>query len=206
MKARRMRSVLHVGCGMPKPDRLHAMFRTPGWREIRLDINPDVRPDYVASITDMRIVVTSSMDAIYSSHNLEHLYPHEVSLALSEFRRVLRADGFALVTVPDVQSVAEAILRDGLDDALYNSSLGPVAPLDILYGHRVALAQGRLYMAHHTGFTQKTLAVALQSAGFTHVEVRRDPQTYSIWAKATVNRPASTAKASHAGAEEAPTP
>jgi predicted SAM-dependent methyltransferase len=39
-----------------------------------------VQPDVVGTMTDMSAVATGSIDAIVSSHNIEHLYPHEVRL------------------------------------------------------------------------------------------------------------------------------
>src|SRR4051794_37222029 len=69
--------VLHVGCGPFSAEKLHSVFRGPNWREIRVDIDPAVKPDIQASITDMRKDVTdASIDAIWSSHNIEHLYDH----------------------------------------------------------------------------------------------------------------------------------
>jgi hypothetical protein len=81
--------VLHVGSGPYNPNKLHETFRSEAWREIRLDIDPRVKPDIVASLTDMEAVPTASVDAVWSSHNLEHLYAHQVPLALEEFLRVL---------------------------------------------------------------------------------------------------------------------
>jgi len=72
-----------------------------------LDIDPSVAPDIVGTMTDMSAVATASIDAIFSSHNIEHLYPHEVPIALAEFLRVLKDDGFAVVTCPDLRSQAD---------------------------------------------------------------------------------------------------
>jgi ubiquinone/menaquinone biosynthesis C-methylase UbiE len=176
-----IKTVLHVGCGPANPAKLHQTFRTGAWREIRLDIDPKVHPDIVASITELGLVAGASVDAVWSSHNLEHLYPHEVSLALREFFRVLKADGFALITLPDLRRVAELIVQDKLDDPAYVSPAGPIAPLDILYGHRASLAKGNLFMAHHTGFTAKTLGQALIRAGFAEAKVKRD-NSFNLWA------------------------
>ena len=85
------------------------------------------------------------MDAVWSSHNVEHLYPHEVPVALAEFRRVLKPEGFAIVTCPDLQAVAELVAQDKLTQPAYQSPSGPISPLDILYGHRPALALGNLF-------------------------------------------------------------
>lgn len=184
-----MKTVLHVGCGPYKPEKLHSMFRTGEWQEVRLDIDPNVKPDIVASITDLSAIAAGSMDAIFSSHNLEHLYPHEVPLALKEFRRVLKSpQGFALITLPDLQQVAQLIAEDKLDEPAYQSPAGPIAPLDMLYGHRPSLARGNLFMAHRTGFTAKTLAQELTRAGFARASVGRDGY-FNLWGIGYVTPP-----------------
>ena len=49
--------VLHVGCGAAAPHKLPEIFFPAGaWAEVRLDIDPAVAPDIVASITDMSVV------------------------------------------------------------------------------------------------------------------------------------------------------
>jgi ubiquinone/menaquinone biosynthesis C-methylase UbiE len=175
--------VLHVGCGAPNPAKLHAVFRTPEWREVRFDIDPDVQPDIVGSITDLASIATASVHAVWSSHNLEHLYVHEVPQALREFHRVLVPGGFVLITLPDLQRVAELIAADKLEEVAYVSPAGPIRPLDIVYGWRGALARGNHYMAHHTGFTATTLAQALKHAGFADIRVQRSG--FDLWGRAT---------------------
>lgn len=174
------RTVLHVGCGHPLPHKLYASFRHPGWREVRLDINPAVKPDIVASMTDMGSVPDGSMDAVWSSHNLEHLYAHEVPVALAEFVRVLKADGFLLITMPDVQKVAEMVAQSGdLTAPLYESPAGPISALDVLYGFGKRIAEGNTFMAHRTGFTAKSLASAFRDAGFGSGQVWR--RNFDLW-------------------------
>jgi len=181
--------VLHVGCGSPNPDHLHKVFRGPEWKEIRLDIDPHVQPDIVASIVDMSVVSSECADAVYSSHNLEHLYPHEVQVALREFLRVLKPSGSALISLPDLQSVAELIVADKLDEPVYQSPAGPIAPLDILYGHRVSMERGNLFMAHKTGFSAKTLCQSIIHAGFAWVKATIDKKNFNLWAKAYKQKP-----------------
>jgi len=101
-----MRTFLHVGCGGKDKAHTTAAFAGDNWQEIRLDINEAIHPDIVGTMTDMKAVSSESVDAVFSSHNIEHLYPHEVPLALAEFLRVLKPDGFTVITCPDLQSVA----------------------------------------------------------------------------------------------------
>jgi ubiquinone/menaquinone biosynthesis C-methylase UbiE len=181
-----MPTLLHVGCGPKRKDRTTHGFSQPHWSEIRLDIDPTVHPDVVGTMTDMRSVTQASVDAVFSSHNIEHLYPHEVPLALSEFRRVLRPEGFAVITCPDLQSICTLVAQDRLTDPAYQSPAGPITPLDMLYGHRPPMARGNLYMAHRCGFTAKVLAATLQEAGFAAVAVKTRPGAFDLWVLATM--------------------
>ena len=177
---------LHVGCGPKRKERTTRGFNTSAWSEIRLDIDPSVSPDVIGTMTDMASVSSGSVNAVFSSHNIEHLYPHEVPLALAEFLRVLSDDGFAVITCPDLQSVCALIAEDKLTEAAYTSLAGPIAPLDILYGHRPAMARGNLYMAHRCGFTQSVLAATLKASGFASVaSMRRSGPNFDLWALAS---------------------
>ncbi|SVE43487.1 uncharacterized protein METZ01_LOCUS496341, partial [marine metagenome] len=130
-----MKTFLHVGCGHLNKFRCKG-FDNDNWKEIRLDIDENVNPDIVGTLTDMKLVETGSVDAVYSSHNIEHIFPHEVPIALREFYRVLKEDGIVVITCPDIQSVGEALTQDKLFETLYESPMGPVTAFDILYGHR----------------------------------------------------------------------
>ncbi|WP_420136213.1 class I SAM-dependent methyltransferase [Sphingomonas sp.] len=179
------RRVLHVGCGSATIAKMPEGFQDGSWEEVRFDINPGVRPDIVGTITDMSAVADDSVDAVYSSHNIEHVFPHEVDGVLAEFRRVIKADGFVVVTCPDLEVVARHIAEGRLEDPLYVSPAGPISPLDILYGHIAAIRRGEVYMAHRTGFTAKTLAQHGRQAGFPALGVRRRPNQFDLWMIAT---------------------
>jgi len=147
-----MNTFLHVGSGPKRKDRTTKALSSADWTELRFDIDESVQPDLVGTMTDMSSVSTESVDAVFSSHNIEHLYPHEVPVALSEFLRVLKPDGFAVITCPDLQAVCALVAEDKLTEPAYTSPAGPIAPLDILYGHRPVGSQfggqvGRWYRA-----------------------------------------------------------
>ncbi len=179
--------LLHVGCGQKHKDRTTPAFNSDAWNEIRLDIDPEAKPDIVGTITDMSGVANASVDAVFSSHNIELLYAHEVPKALAEFKRVLKPEGFAILTCPDLQSICVLVAEGKLLEPAYVSPAGPISPIDILFGHRSALAAGNLHMAHRCGFTQKVLASTLREAGFSSVIVkRRQARFFDLWALATL--------------------
>jgi len=151
------KTLLHIGCGAASPNRMPACFRRPEWQEIKLDIDPEVCPDIIASITDMSQIADASIDAVWSSHNLEHIETHAVPVALKEIRRVLRPGGFALINLPSLDRIAQLISQGRLEEILYTSPAGPVTALDMLFGHRHSLQRGNQFMAHRTGFTAKRL-------------------------------------------------
>jgi len=168
-----MKYVLHVGCSFASLKDLPGVFQK-GWSEIRLDIDESVSPDVVASMLDMSIIESGSVDAVFSSHNIEHLYPHEVSIAFAEFRRVLKADGFLLVRCPNMEAVARAVVERGLDAPLYESGVGPISAIDIMYGHRASIEAGNLFMAHKTGFTPNSLRRVIGASGFAQAIMAED--------------------------------
>jgi hypothetical protein len=178
------RTFLHVGCGSNAKEHTTAAFAGSTWRELRLDIDQTVKPDIVGTMTSMVAVADQSVDAIFSSHNIEHLYPHEIPLAMAEFMRVLKSDGFAVITCPDLQSVAVLVAQDKLTEPAYVSPAGPIAPLDILYGYRPSMAAGNLFMAHRSGFTERVLRNTLLSGGFASVASTRRPAAFDLWAVA----------------------
>jgi len=197
------RTVLNVGCGPRAISIIGTVFPAVGWRELRLDINPQADPDIVASMTDMPGVPDGSIDAVWSSHNLEHLDPHEVPLALREFLRVLRPGGCLLLAVPDLQAVTRLIAEDRIDEPLYQSGAGPIFPLDVVYGFGPALAAGDRFMAHRTGFTPRTLEKALRDAGFGPVIIWRLDEAYELRVRAY--RPPAPATALDGAAWDFPT-
>ncbi len=183
------KTFLHVGCGHNRKEATTAAFNRDDWRELRFDINPDVEPDVTGTMTDMSAIGDSMMDAIFSSHNLEHLYAHEVPVALKQFLRVLKDDGFVILTCPDLQSVCELIAQEKLLEPAYMSAAGPVSPLDILYGYRPDMARGNLYMAHRSGFTKQVLLDLFIQCGFAQaIVMQRTRPFFDLWVVAAKAR------------------
>lgn len=163
--------VLHVGCG-PEMGMLPCDFDAEHWKEIRLDVDPAVKPDVVSSMTDMRAVQSGSVDAIWCHHSMEHLAYHEVPLALAEFFRVLKPGGQAMVVVPDIQAVVAEVVKGNLEKVLYESPAGPICAIDILYGYRNFIAGGNHHQCHKTAFSAESATEKFSAAGFVDVRTR----------------------------------
>ena len=164
-----MKKVLNVG-GNTKDIPLPPQYA--GFEQLLLDIDPSGKPDIVCDARKLTTLEAGAFDAVYCSHNLEHYYRHDVPKVLAGFLHVLKEGGFAQIRVPDLKAVMKAVVDGGLDveDVLYESPAGPIMVLDVLYGLGTEIEQsGQDFFAHKTGFTQKSLAKALNKAGFSKV-------------------------------------
>lgn len=146
-----------------------------GWQQVLLDIDPSVKPDVLLDARDLRTALDAAQfDAVYCAHNLEHYHEHEVKAVLAGFYHVLTEDGFVDVRVPDVLAVVTEMMRGelGLDGVLYQSSVGPIRVCDVLWGYAKEIERsGESWFGHKTGFSQRTLGLALTRAGFRRVFV-----------------------------------
>ncbi len=174
------RIILHVGCGNQSTEVLPPLDFENIWQEVRLDIDPSVNPDIVSSIVDLDGIPDESVDVLFSKHNLEHLWAHEVPVCLRSFHRVLKPTGFVIIRVPNMKFVAKTILEHGLETPLYQAEIEdrliPVRALDMVFGWDPFIREGNPHMTHKTGFTEETLNRHLANAGFDghQVTVRMD--------------------------------
>ena len=172
---------LNVGSG-PRGSGL----RPPGlggalWRELCVDADPGVQPDFVAQAHQLGPVASGSVDAVFSSHCIEHLYLDQAVPALAEWRRVLKPDGFLLLVCPDLQAAAEMVAQDRLFDEAYAG----IRPYDIIFSHQGLVAQGRAqghsFMEHKSGYTLTTLCALVNQAGYpVHAAMRLRPR-FELW-------------------------
>jgi predicted SAM-dependent methyltransferase len=168
--------VLHAGAGGKKvPD---AFFGS--YDEVSLDIDARCNPDIVESMVDMHCIPDNSFDAIYTSHTLEHLYPHDVRRCLTNFNRILRPGGIVMVIVPDLECVQPD------EKFVYMSESGPISGLDMYYGHH-ALVEENPHMAHHCGFVSSTLKAVMESCDLNVEQVFVD-EFYNLYGIAYKDR------------------
>jgi len=127
---------------------------------------------------------TSSVDYIYTSHFLEHLYRYQVIKLLIECKRVLRPGGIMRVVVPDLKIFAKRYVNNdmeffrSLSGAKTSISLENISDLLVyhFYGydcwceptflqklHRIFI-RGHLWM-----YDYESLSKILYEVGFTNV-------------------------------------
>jgi len=163
----RQRRVLNVG-GQSRGIQLPAPYAT--FEQFLLDLDPTVGADIVLDVRELTSLEPQQFDAVYCSHNLEHVRQHDVPVVLAGFRHVLKPGGLAHIIVPDLQELMLVCVQKGidLDGLLYESPMGPITPLDVLYGHGGMMAQsGQDFYAHRTGFSSRTLANLVEASGFS---------------------------------------
>ncbi|MEO8006166.1 MAG: methyltransferase domain-containing protein [Betaproteobacteria bacterium] len=160
-------TVLNVGGGnkqIPLPPQY------AGWVHLLLDIDPRGNPDIVCDARKLATLPAGTYDSVYCSHNLEHYYRHDARKVLAGFIHLLKADGFVFIRVPDMGELMRIVVNQGLDidDVVYDSTAGPIAVRDVIYGYGVEIEKsGQDFYAHKTGFTQKSLNAFLEEAGFS---------------------------------------
>lgn len=177
---------LNVGSGPAGSGLRPPGLVAPAWTELRLDADPGVQPDVLAPAHDLSALPDGCMDAVFSSHCIEHLYLDQAVPALREWKRVLRPDGFLLLVCPDLQAAAEMIAQDRLMDVAYAG----IRPYDMVFSHQGLVAQGRAqghsFMEHKSGYTLSLLRALVNEAGFAmHVAMRLRPR-FELWLLASV--------------------
>ena len=161
-----MKRLLNVGGGsksIPLPPEYI------GFEHVLLDIDPQGAPDIVLDGRQLGELAPAQFDAIYCSHNLEHYFRHDVPKVLGGFFHVLKPGGFAQIRVPDLTELMRRVVQGKIDleETLYVSPAGPIAPIDVIYGlGRQIETSGVDFFAHKTGFSDQSLARAVERAGF----------------------------------------
>ena len=84
---------LHLGCGTKY---------LPGF--VNIDANPLQKTDVWLDVRCGLPFPEGSVDSIYSTHMIEHLYPDELDKLLRECARVLKAGGGMRIVVPSLSN------------------------------------------------------------------------------------------------------
>ncbi|MEN9202569.1 MAG: methyltransferase domain-containing protein [Thermostichus sp. DG02_1_bins_55] len=135
---------LHIGGQEPHPD----------WKI--LNIQPGEHVDYVGNAIDLSQFPDNSLEAIYTSHTLEHFdYARELPKVLKEWHRVLKFAGQLMISVPDLPTLCRLYLKEGI------SPSQRFAIMRMMFGGQVDE-----YDYHKVGLSWEHLFMLLSQAGF----------------------------------------
>jgi predicted SAM-dependent methyltransferase len=135
--------------------------RVEGW--VSFDIRPGPEVDHVGDCHDLSRFGDGTVEAIYASHVLEHLsYRFELAPALTEWRRVLKPGGTAMISVPDFETLCGLFIYPKLNASERHFIMmmifgGQTNPADF----------------HKVGLNFEYLKSLLEEAGFA--DIRRVP-------------------------------
>lgn len=118
--------------------------------------------DYVCDVAEGILPLASeSVEEVYTSHFLEHIYPIRIPHVLSEFYRVLQVGGKLRIIVPDT-------IKNILDLPKYEDDMPRYIHVsECVFGGSVKKGEGDLnYDSHKFIFTHKSLCWFTEQAGF----------------------------------------
>ncbi|WP_216330668.1 methyltransferase domain-containing protein [Rhizobium sp. X9] len=120
---------------------------------LTVDIDPGMKPDIVADITNMTAVADGSCSEIVAGHVLEHIDWPDSFLAFAEFARALEVGGTLKIAVPDMNALLRMMLSG--DSAFH--------VVGLIYG-----VGGRVnkFEQHRYGYTIGMLIDILETLGF----------------------------------------
>ena len=111
---------------------------------------------------------TGSVDAIYTSHMLEHLFREDAETFLRECHRVLRPGGVLRLAVPDLALDVKQYLEHGdADQFLAGLEFDLAKPRGLGERLRRALVGGR---GHRWQYDRRSLATLAAECGFIDIE------------------------------------
>lgn len=128
----------------------------------------------------------ASVDAIYSSHMIEHLDRLDVDLFLREARRVLRPGGVIRLSTPGLQQLVAAYAEHGQGDRFIESLFTCIdRPRNLLARFRQAFSGPR----HHLWlYDEASLCGLLERHGFLNATALKpgstrikDPGALNLW-------------------------
>lgn len=144
---------LHIGCG-----NVHIP------RCINIDLQPTRATDIVEDCVMLASIPSGSMHTVYANAFIEHVFLNQRLQCLRSIQRVLRDDGYALLTgIPDFERIAQAYLRKE------PGIISPVFDLINVYRYTHGEPEESLdwvAQLHKSLFDTPTLSGLLAKAGF----------------------------------------
>ncbi len=160
-----------------------AVGRTALWRELRVDIGPDDACAALDSLSKLAACAAASVDALYCADTLEQLHDDDLAAMLAQFRRVLKPDGYAVISSAEGPAQGDASAGHAQDSAGAAASLPPPYPRAANVGTPDGVASPA---ANHAGSVNLTALLGmLQRAGFPTVAGKRRAQPRHLWVVAS---------------------
>jgi SAM-dependent methyltransferase len=180
--------LLNIGCGPHAPEGWENIDRSPnllldripGAKQMlhRIGLLSDAHMEaWPRNVRRMNVLkglphADESVDGIYSSHTLEHLYLDDAQRLVAECRRVLRRGAVMRVALPDGEEWARALIQGeaGAEETpglAYNKRLG-AHPFARPTGRRAALALTAGHL-HRWQPTRDLVTMMFRRAGFAEV-------------------------------------
>lgn len=145
------KKALDIGCGSTRRE-------WKGYTTYRLDIRPDVEPDYCQNTLQMNLP-NNHFDLVASSHHLEHIPRWEQERVWKEIYRITKPGGQIEHIVPSLDWAGGKLFDAQIDEHVMN----------VLYGAQEAHGYDREYNLHYFGYTKSLAKELAESAGFEGV-------------------------------------
>lgn len=145
------KKALDIGCGATRRE-------WKGYQTYRLDIRPDVEPDYCQDSRSMNLP-DNHFDLVASSHHLEHIPRWEQEAIWKEIFRVTKPGGQIEHIVPSLDWAGGKLFDADCDEHVMN----------VLYGAQEAHGYERNYNLHYFGYTKSIAKELAESVGFEDV-------------------------------------
>ncbi len=118
---------------------------------VNIDCNPQTKPDLCCRIEDL-VYDDNTVDEIYAAHIIEHLDWKTSKKMFKKFHGWLKPEGALYIIVPDLESMARIILKEGMGGNVGSWLFGR---------HDISIPQG-----HKWGYTKDSLEHELIEVGF----------------------------------------
>jgi len=134
---------VNIGCGYDK---------RPGY--LNVDVDPACNPDVLTRDNDLSILPQGHFEEVLAHDVLEHIPRAFTQAAILDWAALLKPGGTLALQTSSILGVAELMQRNDNFEFQFNWT-------GCLFGNQQHSGD-----FHHSGFTEKTLRVHLQSAGF----------------------------------------
>jgi predicted SAM-dependent methyltransferase len=171
---------LHLGCG------IHYL---PGF--VNIDANPLQKTDMWLDVRCGLPFASGSVNSIYTTHMIEHLYPDELERLLGDCARVLKAGGGMRIIVPSLSNAITAF-QQKRHDWFYDDFPRHFDSLGGRFSNFV-FCDGQ----HRTAFDLSYLDEILRKAGFREVAESGEGRSQIYGAAVPVFEPGDAAGLPH---------